>query len=586
MPELPEVERFRQILLPLVTTTKQHLLKLELYGEKPPRKWVSEEDVDAYNETGKWCCTDVVRKGKLLCMVLEESKNKKKDKAKKYFFLHMGMTGRVVSKTMSCSWGHKYVSAEEDGKGNWPPRFTYLLLTSGSETVAFADPRKFGSCFFSDFIEEFFDPLAPDGWTETKTFLQQTSMVASGGLANQRLGIKALLLDQKRVVSGVGNWVADEVLYQCELHPDQSYLTDDQSLKVVQTLHSILETAVDCLNQGIPYPETWLFGFRWTKKKAGKDSKGRNLSFLTSGGRTSAIVASIQKLRKCQGKCKKAATTIATNKKKQKEPNEGGGVVKATSSIIKEEEATNRINIKDVVVVTKKRKRTIRVKQEGITNKRGRKSTTSIISVTPDQVPSLSCCKKQEINCQTKTNVKKEPQKKRSRKKQQGKKEETVVVTQQSNDDNDGKQALLQPAVDSSRFQELGFAKWNRSKYWLPIVECGPYHVPPGPVREEWMKRFEKSNLTPRLVYWYGTTWNDLSNSFSFLNPKAIISYEQGIQQGSDQLSSAIQKKMAAGKQLTAKESALVKGLVELKEESELPKKARLSWLNIEEEEG
>mmetsp|Transcript_42366 Transcript_42366/g.48911 ORF Transcript_42366/g.48911 Transcript_42366/m.48911 type:complete len:101 (-) Transcript_42366:191-493(-) len=100
------------------------------------------------------------------------------------------------------------------------------------------------------------------------------------------------------------------------------------------------------------------------------------------------------------------------------------------------------------------------------------------------------------------------------------------------------------------------------------------------------MKRFEKTNLTPRLVYWYGTTWNDLSNSFSFLNPKAIISYEQGIQQGSDQLSSAIQKKMAAGKQLTAKESALVKGLVELKEESELPKKARLSWLNIEEEEG
>jgi len=42
---------------------------------------------------------------------------------------------------------------------------------------------------------------------------------------------------------------------------------------------------------------------------------------------------------------------------------------------------------------------------------------------------------------------------------------------------------------------------------------------------------------------------------------------------------------MTAGKQLTAKESALVKGLVELKEESELPKKARLSWLNIEEEE-
>lgn len=588
MPELPEVERFRQILFPLATKSKQHLLTLELYGEKLPRKWVSEEDVDAYNNTGKWCCTDVIRKGKLLCMVLEESKNKKKDK--KFFFLHMGMTGRVVSKTMSCSWGHKYVSAEEDGKGNWPPRFTYLLLTSGSETVAFADPRKFGSCYFSDSLDDFFGPLAPDGWTETKTLLQQTTMAASGGLANQRLGIKALILDQKRVVSGVGNWVADEVLYQCELHPDQSYLTDDQSLTVVQTLHSILETAVDCLNQGIPYPETWLFGFRWTKKKAGKDSKGRNLSFLTSGGRTSAIVASIQKLRKSQGKCQKAATTTAKNKKKQKGTKRGGGVVKATSSIIKEEEeATNGVKIQDVVVVSKKRKGTVKVKEEGTTDKRQKKSTTSTVSVTPDQIPSSSCRKKQKKNCQTKVIVKKEPKKKRNRKQQKVKEEETSLVTQQPNDDNDGEQArlqLLQSEVDSSRFHELGFAKWNRNKNWLPIIELGPYHVPPGPVRKEWLKRFEKTNQTPRLVYWYGSTWNDISNSFSFLSPKAIISYEQGIQQGSNQLSSALQKKVAAGKQLTAKENALVKGLEELKEESELSKKERLSWLNVKEEQG
>jgi len=86
-------------------------------------------------------------------------------------------------------------------------------------------------------------------------------------------------------------------------------------------------------------------------------------------------------------------------------------------------------------------------------------------------------------------------------------------------------------------------------------------------------------------VYWYGSTWNDLSSSFSFLSPNAIISYEQGLQQGRDQLSSNIQKKVAAGKQLTAKEDALVKGLVELKEESELSKKERLRWLNIKGEE-
>jgi len=597
MPELPEVERFRQILMPLVnttsqskTTTKQHQLKLELYGDKPPRKWVSKEDIDA-NNTGKWCCTDILRKGKLLCMVLESMPScKKKQTAKKlkYFFLHMGMTGRVVSKTMSCSWGHKYVSAEEDGKGNWPPRFTYLLLTSGSVTVAFADPRKFGSCYFSDSLEEFFGVLAPDGWTETRTLLQQKT-VASSGLANQRLGVKALLLDQKRVVSGVGNWVVDEVLYQCELHPDQSYLTDDQTLTVVQTLHSILQTAVDCLNQGVPYPETWLFGFRWTKKKAGKDNKGRNLSFLTSGGRTSAIVASIQKLRKSQGK-RKTATATATNTKTQKDP-KVISVVKVTSSIIKEEEANNGVEIQDVVVVSKKRRGSVRAKNEKITNKRQKQRTTTTVAVIPDKVSSLSYRKKPTENPQTKAVLKKkkkEGQKKQNRKQQQAKKEEKAVVTQQpnnNNDDNDEKEALLllKNGVDQSRFRELGFAKWNRM--FLPIIELGPYHVPPGPVRNEWIERFEKKNQAPRLVYWYGSTRNDLSSSFSFLSPNAIISYEQGLQQGRDQLSSNIQKKVASGKELTAKEDARVKGLAELKEESVLSKKGRLRWLNITEEE-
>ena len=31
--------------------------------------------------------------------------------------------------------------------------------------------------------------------------------------------IKAVLLDQERVVCGVGNWVADEVLFQSGIHP-------------------------------------------------------------------------------------------------------------------------------------------------------------------------------------------------------------------------------------------------------------------------------------------------------------------------------------------------------------------------------
>lgn len=305
MPELPEVERFKQILLPLVATRKSQTLSLELRGDQPPRKWVSSAEVES--NTGQWCVVDVLRKGKLLCCVLERpsktgtppmGNSENSLGPRKYFYLHMGMTGSLMSTTMSCSWGHDHVNHPTDPSGVWPPKFTYLILCSGEAKVAFADPRKFGACRFSDSLAEF-NELAPDGLTETSTKLQREAIAAT--IANQRLGIKPLLLDQKRVLSGVGNWVCDEVLYQCKIHPDQAYLTHEQATEVVERLHTILSVAVECLSRDVPYPGHWLFGFRWTKKKAGKDCKGRPLSFLVSGGRTSAIVTSIQKLKKSQG---------------------------------------------------------------------------------------------------------------------------------------------------------------------------------------------------------------------------------------------------------------------------------------------
>lgn len=39
-------------------------------------------------------------------------------------------------------------------------------------------------------------------------------------------------------------------------------------------------------------------------------------------------------------------------------------------------------------------------------------------------------------------------------------------------------------------FRKVGFAKWQRS--WLPIIQIGPYDISPGPVRNSWMKIFEK----------------------------------------------------------------------------------------------
>lgn len=183
------------------------------------------------------------------------------------------------------------------------PQHTHL-----SKSKAFCDPRKFGKCMLSKDLSSSFEELAPDALLlfqdvvchDDDSSSKSKYQHALQQLTNKNTGIKSLLLDQRRAVSGVGNWVADEVLYQIQIHPDQKFLSRTQAAKLLIKLHSILTTAVDCLAMGQPYPATWLFHYRWTKKAAGEDATGKSLTFVKSGGRTSAIVLPDQQLQVSQ----------------------------------------------------------------------------------------------------------------------------------------------------------------------------------------------------------------------------------------------------------------------------------------------
>ena len=117
----------------------------------------------------------------------------------------------------------------------------------------------------------------------------------------RKKGIKGLLLDQRAVVSGIGNWVADELLYRCHIHPDQTYLNKGEVKTVMIELHYILTTAVRCLMEGVEFPNDWLFHRRWRNGGGGKnasstkDVNGHTIMFIQLGGRSTALVLSIQK---------------------------------------------------------------------------------------------------------------------------------------------------------------------------------------------------------------------------------------------------------------------------------------------------
>ena len=76
--------------------------------------------------------------------------------------------------------------------------------------------------------------------------------------------IKALLLDQS-FSAGVGNWIADEILFNARIHPEQrcNTLTDSQ----VQSLHhyvvNVCKTAVAVNADSQRFPDHWIFKHRW-----------------------------------------------------------------------------------------------------------------------------------------------------------------------------------------------------------------------------------------------------------------------------------------------------------------------------------
>lgn len=92
----------------------------------------------------------------------------------------------------------------------------------------------------------------------------------------------------------------DEILYHAKIHPEQysNTLNDDQVKHLHSAMHYVCATSVDLLADSEKFPEDWLFKHRWGKGKKNQPAvlpSGDKITFLTVGGRTSAVVPSVQK---------------------------------------------------------------------------------------------------------------------------------------------------------------------------------------------------------------------------------------------------------------------------------------------------
>lgn len=195
-----------------------------------------------------------------------------------WLVFHFGMTG----------WTPVYASEEER------PKFLKLeLVLEDGTRIGYRDPRRIGRVRLRHDPRAEppigalgFDPL--HALPAVKVFREE--------FARRKAPIKAVLLDQS-FSAGVGNWIADEVLYQAKIDPRRraDSLTAEEAGRIRARLKAIIGFAVKVGSDDARFPRGWLFHYRWGKTRGAVDGQGRAIRFGAVGGRTTAWVPDVQR---------------------------------------------------------------------------------------------------------------------------------------------------------------------------------------------------------------------------------------------------------------------------------------------------
>src|SRR5919106_3307432 len=152
--------------------------------------------------------------------------------------LHFGMTGGFH--TAPGGPQVKLKSSRRAPDSTWPPRFTKLQLVfdNGAELVL-ADARRLGRIRLRD-DPATEPPISLLGFDAHRAL--PPSALFRALVRARSAPLKALLLDQ-RFAAGVGNWIADEVLYQARLDPRRraNTLRDDEIARMRTALKNVMD---------------------------------------------------------------------------------------------------------------------------------------------------------------------------------------------------------------------------------------------------------------------------------------------------------------------------------------------------------
>jgi formamidopyrimidine-DNA glycosylase len=208
-----------------------------------------------------------------------------------WLLMHFGMTGGLHVPRRA---PQRLMSTRGWASLGWPPRFAKLRLRfdDGGE-LAMADARRLGRIRLREDPRRE-RPLVDLGFDALRELPPPARFRSL--LRERTAPMKALLLDQT-FAAGVGNWIADEVLYQSRIDPRRPArtLTAAEANRLRQRLRAVVHTAVAARADSERYPRTWLFHHRWDHDPLARTASGARIRWQTIAGRTTAWAPSIQR---------------------------------------------------------------------------------------------------------------------------------------------------------------------------------------------------------------------------------------------------------------------------------------------------
>lgn len=209
--------------------------------------------------------------------------------------IHLGMSGELrVEAGDYAPRKHDHLILRVAGPGR---------RKADRRSLVFTDPRMFGRVQFHR------GPNPPDWWSRIAPEIISASFTAEAVAAflrrRARAPIKSVLLMQERF-PGIGNWMADEILWRATIHPGRR--SGDLSPREIQVLwrecRRVCRAALATIAGRGDYlppdlnahiPRSWLFWHRWAD--GGRCPKtGQPLARAEIGGRTTCWSPARQKL--------------------------------------------------------------------------------------------------------------------------------------------------------------------------------------------------------------------------------------------------------------------------------------------------